>query len=79
MAELIIVVVCLLLNGLFACFEMAFVTVGKPQLRQMAKSSSSALKILKLRENPERALSVIQIGISFVGIPAGDSSQLAHA
>lgn len=68
MAELIIVIICLTLNGLFACFEMAFVTVGKPQLRQMAKGSSSALKILKLRENPERTLSVIQIGISFVGM-----------
>lgn len=48
---------------------MAFVTVTKPQLRQMAKTNAlPANKILKLRENPERTLSVIQIGITLVGM-----------
>lgn len=69
MEEFVIVVVCLILNGLFACFEMAFVTVTKPQLRQVARSGDSAAKrILALRENPERTLSVIQIGITLVGM-----------
>ena len=69
MIELIIVLICLVLNGLFACFEMAFVTVTKPQLRKLAKDTNSpAAKILYLRENPERTLSIIQIGITLVGM-----------
>lgn len=69
MEELVIVMVCLALNGLFSCFEMAFVTVTKPQLRQLAKEvTSPATKLLRLRENPERTLSIIQIGITLVGM-----------
>jgi len=48
---------------------MAFVTVTKPQLRKLAKTASSpATRILSLRENPERTLSIIQIGITLVGM-----------
>ncbi len=69
MAELIVVSVCLVFNALFACFEMAFVTVTRPQLRKLAKEGNrAASSILKLRQNPERTLSVIQVGITLVGI-----------
>lgn len=68
MEELLVVVICLTLNALFSCFEMAFVTVNKAQLRLLSKTSRSASKILKLRENPERTLSVIQVGITLVGM-----------
>lgn len=69
MEEFIIVVVCLALNALFSCFEMAFVTIGKPQLKSLAKQGSrAAIQLLQLRQNPERTLSVIQLGITLVGI-----------
>jgi putative hemolysin len=69
MIEIVVILGCLLTNALLSCFEMAFVTLHKPQLRQMAKDKSSpAAKLLKLRENPERTLSIIQIGITFVGM-----------
>lgn len=69
MAEFIVVAVCLLLNALVACFEMAFVTVSKPELRALAKKGSGAAKtLLSQRENPERTLSVVQIGITMVGM-----------
>ncbi len=68
MFELGIIAVCLLLNAILAGTEMAFVTVGKPRLRELAKSGNKgALSILSLRENPERTLSVIQVGITLVG------------
>lgn len=68
MTEIIVVVVCLVLNAVFAAVEMAFVAVGKPELRQRAKRGDPRAKsLLDMRENPERALSVIQIGISLVG------------
>lgn len=66
--ELVIVIACLLVNALLACLEMAFVSVGRPQLRDAAKGGrSDAKRLLALRNNPERTLSVIQIGITLVG------------
>lgn len=68
MSGLIIVIVCLLLNALLAAYEMAFVSVSRSELRALAKNGNhSALSLLKLRENPERTLSIVQIGITLVG------------
>ncbi len=65
--ELLIIAACLVLNGLLAAVEMAFVSIGKPLLRQLAgRGDREAQKILFLREAPERTLSVIQIGITLV-------------
>jgi putative hemolysin len=68
MLELVIILICLIINALLSCVEMAFVTVGRPQLREMARTGNrDARRVLVLRENPERTLSVIQIGITLVG------------
>lgn len=65
--EVLIIAACLVLNGLLAAIEMAFVSIGKPLLRQLARGGDKdAQKILFLREAPERTLSVIQIGITLV-------------
>ncbi len=71
MEEIIVIAVCLGLNALLAATEMAFVTVSKPRLRELARNGNEAAqKILSLRENPERTLSVLQIGITLVGVIA---------
>ena len=68
MEELAVIFLCLILNAFFAAYEMAFVSIPKTELRALAKTGSrSARTLLELRENPERTLSVIQIGITFVG------------
>jgi putative hemolysin len=68
MGEIIIVVVCLGINALLAAYEMAFVSVTKSELRSLARNGSrQAQTLLTLRDNPERTLSVIQVGITFVG------------
>ncbi len=67
MTELIVVLACLSLNMLLSGSEMAFVTVNRQQLRRIAPGNRSARLLLKLKENPERTLSVIQIGITLVG------------
>ncbi len=47
---------------------MAFVVVSRPHIKQLAnKGSKAAQRILHLKQNPERALSVLQIGITLVG------------
>lgn len=71
MEEILIVAICLFLNAVFAAYEMAFVSVPKSELRSLAKKGNkSALKLVVLRENPERTLSIIQIGITLVGAVA---------
>ncbi len=68
MVEIVVVIICLFLNAILSLVEMAFVTVGRPELRQLAKKNNlAAVRLSRLRENPERTLSVLQIGITIVG------------
>lgn len=63
-----IIILCLLLNAVLSCVEMAFVTVSKPHLRKLAEEGDKqARKVLILKSNPERVLSILQIGITLVG------------
>jgi putative hemolysin len=66
--EIIVIIVCLFLNACFAAYEMSFISVQRNELQALANEGSRrAQKLLKLRENPERVLSVVQIGITLVG------------
>ncbi|WII71185.1 hemolysin family protein [Bdellovibrio sp. 22V] len=67
MTEVLVVAICLLFNMILSGSEMAFVTVNRQQLRRLAGTDRRARLLLKLKENPERTLSVIQIGITVVG------------
>lgn len=72
MVETGIIILCLLVNALLAGAEMAFVAVSKPTLREAVRQGHKRAELLlRLRENPERTLSVIQIGITMVGALAG--------
>jgi putative hemolysin len=71
MIEFLLVIVCLLINALLAGSEAAFIAVSRPYLKVLAKKGNEEAKLLlKLHENPERTLSVIQVGITFVGFLA---------
>lgn len=68
MVELIVIAVCLILNAILSCVEMAFVTVSKPHLKKLSDEGDKLSKrVLRLKSNPERVLSVLQIGITLVG------------
>lgn len=67
MPELITILFCILANSFLALTEMAFVSIGKAQLKELSqKGNRNAQRLLRLRENPERTLSVLQIGISLL-------------
>ena len=69
--ELGLIVVLVILNGLFAASEIAIVTVRRSRLQQLVdEGSSSAARVLRLKENPGRFLAVIQVGITFLGFLA---------
>lgn len=72
MVEIIIILLLLLGNGLFAMTEIALVSARKGRLRQMADEGSQGAKTaLELLENPERFLSSVQVGITLVGVFSG--------
>ena len=70
--ELIIIILLVLLNGVFAMSEMSLVSSRKFKLENAArKGSSSAKKAVELSENPTKFLSTVQIGITLIGILLG--------
>jgi putative hemolysin len=72
MFEIIIIGILILINGILAMSEIAFVSSKKFKMEDLSqKGNKSAQKALKLLEDPERFLSAVQIGITLVGILAG--------
>ena len=70
--EIVIILILLSLNGILAMSEIAFVSAKRFKLAEKAnKGNSAAKKALRLLEEPEKFLSAIQIGITFIGIIAG--------
>lgn len=71
MLQILIILFCLALNGLIAATEFAFIAISKPRLRKLAhEGHEPAARVLKLRENPEKILSILQLGITFIGVIA---------
>lgn len=71
MLSALIILLCLILNAFLAATEAAFVAVSKPHLKELArKGHLEAKKALLMRDNPERTLSILQVGITIVGVTA---------
>jgi len=70
--ELLIVLLLILVQGLFALGEMAIVSARKARLKQMAdEGSKGAAAALRLAEHPSRFFSTVQIGLTLCNIIAG--------
>jgi putative hemolysin len=70
--EILIILVLLLANGVFAMTEIAVVSSRKARLKKMADEGSvRAEQALVLVEEPTRFLSTVQIGITLIGTLAG--------
>lgn len=70
--EIAIVLLLVLANGIFALAEIAVVSARKSRLQHMAdKGDARARAVLKLKQEPERFLSTVQVGITLIGILAG--------
>jgi putative hemolysin len=65
--ELIVVLVLVVANGLFAGAEIAILTLRKSRLAQLvAERRRGAASVAALRDRPERFLATVQIGITVV-------------
>jgi putative hemolysin len=70
--EIIIVLLLILVNGLFAMAEMALVSSRRARLKHAADQGDKGAKsALALAESPSRFLSTVQIGITLIGVLAG--------
>jgi putative hemolysin len=69
--EIFFIAILIILNGYLSGTEIAVVTARKSQIQQMAESGKGNAKIfLKLKEEPDRFLATIQIGITGVSVLA---------
>ncbi|HMO61282.1 MAG TPA: hemolysin family protein [Ferruginibacter sp.] len=72
MEEVVILIILVLLNGLFAMSEIALVSARRSKLESLAtKGDVKARAALQLMEYPEKFLSTIQIGITLISILTG--------
>ena len=70
--DLIIIVLLVLANGVFAMAEIAIISCRKAKLRTLAEEGDQrASAALELAESPNRFLSTVQVGITLIGILAG--------
>jgi putative hemolysin len=69
--EAVFIAILILVNGYLAGTEIAVVTARRSHIKQMAESGKkNARTLLKLKEEPDRFLATIQIGITTVGVLA---------
>lgn len=79
---LILIGLLILVNGFFACTEMALVTARQTRLKILAdKGDLQATKVLAVQEKPSDFLATVQIGITLVGTAASavGGAQIVHA
>jgi putative hemolysin len=70
--EILLIVLLILANGIFAMSEIAIVTARKSRLKDWAdKGNTRASVALDLANEPNQFLSTVQIGITLIGILAG--------
>ncbi len=72
MAEILIILGLILINGVFSMAEIALVSARKARLEGQAnKGDEKAKAALKLANNPDVFLSTVQVGITLIGILTG--------
>jgi len=70
--EVMVVLVLVTANGVFAASEFALVASRKARLRKMAADGDSGAALaLELAQSPTRFLSTVQIGITSIAVVAG--------
>ncbi|UCC43730.1 MAG: HlyC/CorC family transporter [Candidatus Zixiibacteriota bacterium] len=70
--ELLAILILVLANGFFALSEFSIIASRKSRLREdAARRKMGAAKAQELRDNPERFLATIQVGITLVGAMLG--------
>lgn len=85
MIDVLIILVLILLNGVFAMAELAIASSKRLRLQEQAGQGSDGARVaLELADNPSSFLSTVQVGITLIGIfngafgEASLAGRLAH-
>lgn len=67
--EIILIVILIIFNGIFSAGEIAIVSLRKSRIKEIMKEKKEkkAEMLLAMKENPERFLSAVQIGVTLFG------------
>jgi putative hemolysin len=67
--EISLIIILIILNGIFSAGETAIISLRKSKIKALTKERKDgrAEKLLHMKENPERFLSAVQIGITLFG------------
>ena len=78
--DILLIIIFILLNGFFAAAEIAVVSVRRTRIKQLIdKGKKNALILKKLREEPDKFLATIQIGVTMaVTLASAISGALAY-
>jgi putative hemolysin len=68
---ILLLIVLIGLNSIFALAEIAFVSANENKLKEFLSKSKHAKKVLELKKSPDKFLSTIQVGITIIGIISG--------
>jgi putative hemolysin len=69
--DILLIIIFILLNGLFASAEIAVVTLRRTRVRQLIEEGSKRALILdKFREEPNKFLATVQVGITLAAVLA---------
>jgi len=80
MMDILLLLLLILLNGVFAMSEIAVVSSRNSRLQKLANDGSSgAYSALQLKNDPTIFLSTVQVGITMVGILSGAIGESALA
>ena len=68
MVQILVLVILILINALFASTEIAFISLNDAKIEKQAKEGNKKAKqIRKMLKEPSKFLATIQIGITFAG------------
>jgi len=68
MNEIFLILLLIILNGFFAASEIAVVTLTRTRLKHLIEEKKSNAEIVqKFKENPDKFLATIQVGITLIG------------
>ncbi len=72
LAQIIIIFILILINGIFAMSEMATISSRRTKLEELVKKGNANAKlVIHLSETPNKFLSTIQVGINLIAILLG--------
>jgi len=70
-SDIVFIIIFIIINGFFAAAEIAVIATRRIRIRKLVEEGNkNALILQKFKEDPDRFLATIQIGITFAGVIA---------